>query len=99
MVFKLRCDLYAKLQRLSLRFHDHSSAGDLIYRITEEAAALRDIVTYGFVPLAIQFMTALASASTIFVLDTRLGFVGVAIVLILVVWAVWFLECVERRTW
>ena len=99
MVFKLRCDLYAKLQRLSLRFHDHSSVGDLIYRITEEAAALRDIVTYGFVPLAIQFMTAVAIASTIFVLDTRLGFVAVAIVPILVVWTVWFSERVKRRSW
>jgi ATP-binding cassette, subfamily B, bacterial len=98
MVFKLRCDLYAKLQRLSLRFHDHSSVGDLIYRITEEAAVLQNIVTYGFVPLAIQFITAVGITSTIFLLDMRLGFTALAVVPVLVVWTVWFAERVKHRS-
>ena len=73
MVLKLRCDLYAKLQRLSLRFHDRSTVGDLIYRITEDAVALQHIVTYGFVPLVIQFITAGAVAATLGALDARLA--------------------------
>src|SRR6266850_7846176 len=40
MVLRLRCDLYAKLQRLSLVFHDRASAGDLIHRVTGDAPAL-----------------------------------------------------------
>ncbi len=98
MVLRLRCDLFARLQRLSLRFHDHSSVGDLIYRITGDAAALQDIVTYGVVPLAIQFVTAAAIAATIFGLDARLGLAALSIVPLLVAWTVWFSERLRRRS-
>lgn len=98
MVLELRCDLYAKLQRLSLRFHDRSEVGDLIYRLTTGAAALQHIVTYGFLPLAIQFLTAAVIATTIFLLDVRLGFAALAIVPFLVVWTAWSSEGVKRRS-
>jgi ABC-type multidrug transport system fused ATPase/permease subunit len=94
---RLRCDLYAKVQRLTLRFHDRSTVGDLVYRLTEDAAALQDIITYGFVPLAIQLIMAAAIASTIFVLDARLGLVAMSIVPLLVFWTVWFSERLRRR--
>jgi ABC-type multidrug transport system fused ATPase/permease subunit len=97
MVLRLRCDLYAKLQRLSLRFHDHASVGDLIYRLTGDAAALQDIVTYGFVPLAIQFVSALAITATVFALEPRLGLVALSIVPLLIVWTVWSSERLRRH--
>src|SRR5262245_51325012 len=98
MVFRLRCDLYAKLQRLSLAFHDRASVGDLIHRVTGDAPALQNIVTYGFVPLGIQLITAIALTVTVFALDARLGVVALAIVPLLIVWTVWFSERVRRRT-
>jgi ATP-binding cassette, subfamily B, bacterial len=98
MVLRLRCDLYAKLQRLSLAFHDRASVGDLIHRVTADAPALQNIVTYGFVPLAIQFLTAAALTGTVFLLDAHLGIVALSIVPVLIVWTVWFSERVRRRT-
>jgi ATP-binding cassette subfamily B protein len=98
MVRRLRCDLYAKLQRLSLAFHDRASTGDLIYRITGDAAALQNIVTYGFVPVVIQFITAAALAGMIFLLAPQLGLVALSIVPLLIVWTVWFSERVRRRS-
>ncbi len=98
MVMRLRCDLYAKLQRLSLTFHDRSSVGDLIYRITGDAAALQNIVTYGFVSLGIHFVTATAITGTVFALDGRLGAVALAIVPVLIGATVWFSERVRRRS-
>jgi ATP-binding cassette subfamily B protein len=97
MVLKLRCDLYAKLQRLSLKFHDRSTVGDLIYRITEDAVALQHIVTYGFVPLVIQFITAGAVAATLSALDARLGLLGLAVVPLLILWTIWSSGRVRRR--
>jgi ATP-binding cassette subfamily B protein len=96
MVFELRSDLYAKLQRLSLRFHDRSTVGDLMYRITEDAAALQDIVTYGIVPLAIQFVTVIAIGGTILLMNLRLGIVALMIVPFLLFWTVWFSERVKQ---
>jgi len=98
MVLRLRCDLYAKLQRLSLTFHDRASVGDLIHRLTADATALQNIVTYGFVPLAIQCLTAAAIAGTVFALDSRLGLVALSIVPILIMWTLWFSEPIRRRT-
>ncbi|HXH82539.1 MAG TPA: ABC transporter ATP-binding protein, partial [Candidatus Tectomicrobia bacterium] len=98
MVLRLRCDLYGKLQRLSLAFHDRASVGDLIHRITGDAAALQHIVTYGFIPLAIQLVTAAALTGTIFLLDARLGAVALAVVPVLLAWTAWFSERVRRRT-
>jgi ATP-binding cassette subfamily B protein len=98
MVLRLRCDLYVKLQRLSLRFHDHSSVGDLIYRIIGDAGALQNIVVYGFVPFGIQLTTAVAIASTIFLLDVRLGAIAVSVVPVLFFWTEWFSGRVRRRS-
>jgi ATP-binding cassette subfamily B protein/subfamily B ATP-binding cassette protein MsbA len=97
MVLRLRCDLFAKLQRLSLRFHDHATVGDLIYRLTGDAGALQDIVTYGFVPLTIQFITAITITATVFVLEPRLGLVALSIVPLLIAWTLWSSERLRRR--
>ncbi|GAC1491824.1 MAG: ABC transporter ATP-binding protein [Gemmatimonadaceae bacterium] len=46
-VFALRRDLFAHLQRLSLRFHDRQRTGDLITRLTSDVQAIRDVVSGG----------------------------------------------------
>lgn len=50
-VFTLRRDLFAHMQRLSLRFHDHQRTGDLITRITGDVGAMRDVVSSGAIVL------------------------------------------------
>ena len=44
-VFVLRRNLFAHMQRLSLRFHDRQRTGDLITRLTSDIQALRDVVS------------------------------------------------------
>lgn len=98
LVLELRCRLWRRLQRLSLTFHDNNEVGDLIYRVTGDAAALQDVVTYGFVPLAVQFLTAIAISGAIFLLDVRLGIVAIGTMPLLVVWTVWSSGRVKRRS-
>ena len=50
-VFALRRDVFAHLQRLSLRFHDRQRTGDLITRLTSDIQALRDVVSNGSILL------------------------------------------------
>ncbi|HKW39754.1 MAG TPA: ABC transporter ATP-binding protein, partial [Gemmatimonadales bacterium] len=50
-VFALRRDLFAHLQRLSLRFHDRQRTGDLITRLTSDIQALRDVLSNGSILL------------------------------------------------
>jgi ABC-type multidrug transport system fused ATPase/permease subunit len=50
-VFALRRDLFAHLQRLSLRFHDRQRTGDLITRLTSDVQSIRDVVSGGSILL------------------------------------------------
>ncbi|HVH08230.1 MAG TPA: ABC transporter ATP-binding protein [Gemmatimonadales bacterium] len=51
VVFGLRRDLFAHMQRLSLRFHDRQRTGDLITRLTSDIQALREVVSSGSILL------------------------------------------------
>jgi ATP-binding cassette subfamily B protein len=48
-VFALRRQLFAYIQRLSLRFHDSQRTGDLITRLTSDIRAIQDAIVEGTV--------------------------------------------------
>jgi subfamily B ATP-binding cassette protein MsbA len=47
LVFDIRRDLFAHMQRLSLRFHDRQRTGDLITRLTSDIQAIQDMIATG----------------------------------------------------
>jgi ABC-type multidrug transport system fused ATPase/permease subunit len=47
LVFALRRDLFAHMQRLSLRFHDVQRTGDLTTRLTSDIQAIQDVISNG----------------------------------------------------
>ncbi len=49
--FVLRCDLFAHMQRLSLRFHDRQRTGDLTTRLTSDIQSVQDIIASGAILL------------------------------------------------
>jgi subfamily B ATP-binding cassette protein MsbA len=50
-VFQLRSDLFAHLQRLSLKFHDRQRVGDLIARLTSDVQSIQDLIANGAILL------------------------------------------------
>ena len=46
-IFALRRNLFAHMQRLSLRFHDQQRTGDLITRLTSDIQAIQDMIATG----------------------------------------------------
>lgn len=48
MVNDLRCDLYSRIQRLSLSFHTRQQIGDLMYRITADTLGIQTLTMNGF---------------------------------------------------
>src|SRR3989442_5516822 len=46
-VFAIRRNLFAHLQRLSLRFHDQQRTGDLITRLTTDTQAIQEMIANG----------------------------------------------------
>ncbi len=49
--FRLRRDLFAHMQRLSLRFHDRERVGDLTTRLTTDIQSIQDFVANGLILL------------------------------------------------
>ncbi len=58
MVNDLRTELYAHLQKLSLRFHHQQQAGDLLFRVMSDTFCIQSMVMNGLLPL-------LSAASTL----------------------------------
>jgi ATP-binding cassette, subfamily B, bacterial len=52
MVNDLRTELYAHLQKLSLRFHYRQQTGDLLYRVMADTFSIQGLVMNGVLPLA-----------------------------------------------
>jgi ATP-binding cassette, subfamily B, bacterial len=51
MVNDLRTELYAHLQKLSLRFHYRQTTGDLLYRVMADTFSIQGMVVNGLLPL------------------------------------------------
>ncbi len=51
MVNDVRTELYAHLQKLSLRFHHQQQAGDLLYRVMSDTFCIQSMVMNGLLPL------------------------------------------------
>jgi ATP-binding cassette subfamily B protein/subfamily B ATP-binding cassette protein MsbA len=52
MVNDLRTDIYAHLQKLSLRFHHRQQTGDLLFRVMADTFSAQGLVMNGVLPLA-----------------------------------------------
>ncbi len=55
-VYELRRNLFAHIQRLSLRFHDRQRTGDLTSRLTSEVQAIQDMIANGLIMLGSNFL-------------------------------------------
>ncbi len=88
-LLKLRTDLYAHLQRLSLKFHDARRSADSSFRVAYDSQAIQTIYNKGFTNI---FASIIALIGTFFVmlrLDWVLTLLSLAIVP-LIVGAIYF---------
>jgi len=86
--FDLRCYLFAHLQRLSLRFHDHQPLGDLLTRLTSDADAIQDVLANGVIILGSNACLLLGMATMMFWLNWRFALAALSVspLLFVTVW-------------
>lgn len=78
-VYELRRKLFAHLQRLSLRFHDHQRTGDLTARLTSEVQAIQDMVANGLIMLGSNFFVLTGMLTLMFWLSWRMALATLSI--------------------
>ena len=79
MVFKLRCRLFNHLQRLSLAFHDTTTVGDSLYRVTWDTYSVQALFNSGLIPALTSSFTLLGIAGIMLFVDWLLTIVALAI--------------------
>jgi ABC-type multidrug transport system fused ATPase/permease subunit len=79
LAFTLRRDLFAHLQRLSLRFHDSQRTGDLTARLTGDITSVQEIFASGFSLLASNALLLVGMVVVMFWLDWRFAAVALSL--------------------
>jgi ABC-type multidrug transport system fused ATPase/permease subunit len=85
MVFKLRCRVFEHIQRLPLSFHDTTTVGDSLYRITWDTYCVQALFNEGLVPGISAIVTLVGIAVVMVGQDWSIGAVAFVIGCLLLV--------------
>jgi len=78
-VFAIRRNLFAHLQRLSLRFHDQQRTGDLITRLTTDTEAIQEMIANGLTVLGTNTCLLAGMLVLMFWLNWRFALVSLSV--------------------
>jgi len=78
MVYALRRELFAHLQRLSLSFHNSSRSGDLMTRIAGDTNTLKDLFADSIMKFASYSLTVVGMLAVMLVLNWKIAAIALA---------------------
>ncbi len=79
MVNDLRTELFAHLQKLSLKFHYQQQTGDLLYRVMADTFSIQSMVMNGLLPLVSAAVMLLGMFAVMADYDPELALVALAV--------------------
>jgi subfamily B ATP-binding cassette protein MsbA len=79
----LRRALYARVQRLSLSYHDQSKTGDLISRVTDDIDAIQSFIVSGLLSIVVDVATIVGMIGVMFYLSWQLTLIAMTVVPVL----------------
>ena len=98
MVADIRYRIFGHLQRLSMSFHDSSTSGDLVYRLTFDINHIRVVLVELPNILVYRLITVIAHLVLMAFLEWRLALISVSIIPLLYYYNQRFGANVERAT-
>src|SRR5438874_48995 len=78
-VFDLRRDLFAHMQRLSLRFHDSQRTGDLTTRLTSDTLAIQEFIASGIIVFGSNALMLMGMTALMFWLNWKFALAALSI--------------------
>jgi len=87
LVLSLRAVLFHHVQRLSLSYHDKTGVSDSLYRIQNDAAAIKNLVVSGLSPIITAFITLVGMLYIMTTLDWHFTLVALCAIPPLIVLA------------
>jgi ATP-binding cassette subfamily B protein len=90
IMFDLRMQIYAHLQRLDIRFYDRTPVGRMMTRVTTDVDALNELFTSGVVSVFGDVFTLIAIMTAMLMLDVRLALVAFSVLPLIALVTQWF---------
>ena len=90
IIFDLRMQIHAHLQRLDVAFYDRNPVGRLMTRVTTDVDALNDLFASGVVSVFRDLFMLGGIAIVLFVMDWRLAVVALSVLPLIAVVTQWF---------
>ncbi len=78
IIADIRTDFFLHLERLSQNFFEYGNTGKLVSRVTNDAEALRKLVSSGIIGVVADLITAVAILAMMFLLNWQLALVAIA---------------------
>lgn len=100
-VYDIRQELYSHVQDMSEEFHDHSSSGRIISRLTNDVDRMSELLSGGLISAFAQIFVVFAIGVIIFTVDTRIALASLSVVPVLLITTLYFrkkLREAYRRT-
>ena len=82
---RLRKDLFAQIQRLTLDWHNRQKKGDIVQRLTTDIASIERLVTDGLIEILTGIFTLLGCIIVLFLISYQFAFLFVVVLPALVV--------------
>ncbi|MDX2041596.1 MAG: ABC transporter ATP-binding protein [Acidobacteriota bacterium] len=79
MVYTLRRELFAHLQRLSLSFHSRARSGELLTKVTSDTNTLKDVFSESALSFVSQVLSVVGMFVVLFALNWRLSLIVMTI--------------------
>ena len=80
IMFDLRTQIYAHLQRIDVRFYDRNPVGRLMTRVTTDVDALNELFTAGVVSVFGDVFALIAIMTAMVMLDWRLALIAFVVI-------------------
>ena len=97
-LLKVRTELYAHLQRLSLKFHDTRRSADSSFRVAYDSQAIQTIFNKGFTGILGSIITLVGTFVIMVRLDWQLALLSLAIVPLLLLAIYFFAHRIRRES-
>ncbi len=96
IMYDMRREVFAKLQRLPIAFFNRNPIGRLVTRATNDVEALNELFTSGFVPILGDFLLLVGIVVVLFLMNWKLALVSFAILPLLLLTSIWFRSRVRQ---
>jgi ATP-binding cassette subfamily B protein len=90
VMYDLRRDIFAQLQRLPIRYFDRRPVGQLVTRVTNDVDALNELFTAGLIAIFGDVVLLVGIVGVLFWLNWKLALVTFVIVPVLAALTLWF---------